>query len=388
MFWKLQENVISEKDLDLLVSFIRETKRFTQYSKVKEFEEAFANWQGCKYSVFVNSGSSANLILVSAIKELYDWRDKDEIIVPAVTWPTTITPVMQLGLKPVFVDTNLSDLSFDYDQLASRITGRTRGIFVAHLLGFPADFQRLREIVGERDIKIIEDSCESQGAMYRNTAIKVGNFGLGSTFSFYWGHHMTTVEGGMLCTNDNELYKLFLLKRSHGLARELPSEYHPDLKAKFPDIDFNFLFLTDGFNFRNTEFSAVLGLSQLNQIDQFISTRNRNYQRFVTICKRYPEELLVLEVEGSSAFVLPFLFRNQERKVAFQNVIHDADIESRPLISGNLLHQPFLRQYYVPSLYRNADFLHTNAFYIGNNQFVDDKRLITLKELMVEFFCH
>ena len=385
MLWKLQENVISDSDLDLLVSFIRETKRFTQFTKVREFEEAFAAWQGCKYCVFVNSGSSANLILVSAVKELRGWEDGDEVIVPAVTWPTTITPVMQLDLKPVFVDANLTDLSFDYDQLEQKITSRTRGIFVAHLLGFPANINRIKDIVAGRDIEILEDCCESQGANING--VNVGNLGLGGTFSFYWGHHMTTVEGGMLCTDDEELYKLFLLKRSHGLARELPTEYHPALKEKYADIDFKFLFLTDGFNFRSTEFSAVLGVAQLSRIDEFIRTRNHNYECFVTLCRRYPDELIVLEKEGISSFTLPFLFHRKVRKRAFQNLVGSARIESRALISGNLLRQPFLRQYYDPGRYPHADFLHTNAFYIGNNQFVDGARLDVLDELMEEFFC-
>jgi len=384
MFWKLQENVINEKDLDLLVTFIRQTRRFTQYSKVKEFEEAFANWQGCKYSVFVNSGSSANLILVNAAKELYGWQDKDEIIVPAVTWPTTVTPVIQSGLVPVFIDVNLKDLSFDYDQLESKISSRTRGIFVTHLLGFPADIQKLKKIVSGHAILIFEDACESQGAT-RN-GVKVGNLSMAGTFSFYWGHHMTTVEGGMLCTDDEALYKLFVLKRSHGLARELPSRYHEEIKAQYSDIDFDFLFLTDGFNFRNTEFNAVLGLAQLNHIDEYIHIRNGNYERFLAMCMRYPDELIVLEGEGISSFTLPFLFRRKERKQAFQELIRTAGIESRPLISGNLLHQPFLKQYYVPSLYPNADFLHTNAFYIGNNQFVNDQRLDVLESVMDSFF--
>jgi len=143
MFWRLQENVISEADLVGLVDFIQHTKRFTQFNKVKEFEAAFSRWQGCRYSVFVNSGSSANLLLVNALKELKGWREGDEILVPAVTWPTTVTPVMQCGLKPVFVDASLTDLGLDVDQVARKISPRTRGIFVAHLLGFPADIKRL-----------------------------------------------------------------------------------------------------------------------------------------------------------------------------------------------------------------------------------------------------
>lgn len=384
MYWKLQENAISENDLNVLVSFIRQTKRFTQFTKVREFEEAFSKWQNCRYCVYVNSGSSANLILISALKELRKWENGDEIIVPAVTWPTTITPVIQCGLTPVFVDINLEDLSFDYDQLAKKITPRTKGIFVAHLLGFPSNIGRLKETIGNRKIDILEDTCESQGAYIGET--KVGNLGTASSFSFYWGHHMTTVEGGMMCTNEEELYKLFLLKRSHGLARELPEKYHDEIKAQFPDIDFNFLFLTDGFNFRNTEFNAVLGLMQLGHIDKYIQIRNRNYQRFLKICKRYPKDLITLEIKGGSSFVLPFIFHDLQRKNLFQDLIRSANIESRPLISGNLLRQPFLYQYYDPEAYKKADFIHTNAFYIGNNQFVNDERINVLEDLMEEFF--
>lgn len=386
MFWKLQENVISDADLDELIGFIRKTTRFTQFEKVREFERAYGSWQGSRYCVYVNSGSSANLLLINAAKELYGWQDGDEVIVPAVTWPTTVTPVMQSGLAPVFVDANLSDLSLDYAKLESKITDRTRAIFLAHLLGFPADIPRIRKLVGERDIAILEDCCESQGATIGGA--KVGNLGLAGTFSFYWGHHMTSVEGGMICTANEDLYKLLVLKRSHGLARELPVEYHAAIKADNPDIDFNFLFLTDGMNFRNTEFNAVLGLRQLQRLDEFIRIRNENYGRFAAICRTYSQDLIVLESPGVSSFVLPFLFRDRSRKQAFQALIRDAGIESRPLISGNLLRQPFLRSYYVPTEYPNADLLHENAFYIGNNQFVDRGRMEVLEGLIQEFFGH
>lgn len=384
MFWKLQENVINDSDINLLVSFIKQTKRFTQFTRVAEFEAAFAKWQGCRHCVFVNSGSSANLVLINAAKEYFGWANGDEVIVPAVTWPTTVTPVLQCGLTPVFVDANLSDLSLDYDKVASRMSSKTRAIFVAHLLGFPANIARLQKIISDRDIIILEDCCESLGARLNGT--RVGNLGVAGTFSFYWGHHITTVEGGMLSTNNEELYKLFLLKRSHGLARELPLENHAQLKAVHKDIDFNFLFLTDGLNVRNTEFAAVLGIAQLAHLDNFIGQRNKNYQSFIEICKKYQDELITLEVPGLSSFVLPFIFRSRERKEAFQTIIRDKGIESRPLISGNLLRQPFLINYYDPSDYPNADFLHTNAFYIGNNQFVDENRLDILASLMSDFF--
>ena len=195
----------------LFRSFIRTTKRFTQHDKVREFEAAYSSWLGCRHSVFVNSGSSANLLIIYACAERFGWKPGDEVIVPALTWPTTVTPVIQAGLKPVFVDANLDDLAMDYDQLASRITDRTRAIFLVHILGFPADVERVRSIIGDRKIALLEDTCETQGGTIG--ASRVGTFGLASSFSFYWGHHMTTVEGGMICTNDEDLYKLLVLKR-------------------------------------------------------------------------------------------------------------------------------------------------------------------------------
>lgn len=382
--WRLQENVISDDDLERLVDFIRTTKRFTQFTKVREFEEAFAAWQGCKYCVMVNSGSSANLVAVAAAKELHGWAHGAEVLVPAVTWPTTVTPVMQLGLKPVFVDVNLRDLSFDYEALESSITSRSVAIFVPHLLGFPADVRRLTGICRKHDLVLLEDCCESQGAIANG--MKVGRHGLAGTFSFYWGHHMTTVEGGMVCTDDDRMYELSVLKRSHGLARELPPDMHAAYEAAHRDVPFDFLFLTDGFNVRNTEFNAVLGLAQLARLDEFIRIRNRNYARFLEVCAPFEHDVVLMQGSGISSFVLPFIFRDGRMKVEFQKAIAKAGIESRPLISGNLLRQPFLGAFGRPADFPNAEFLHEKAFYIGNNQFVGEERLALLQGLMSRFF--
>jgi len=384
MFWRLQENVINETDIKILIDFIQHTKRFTQFEKVREFEKEFSRWLGTEYCVYVNSGSSANLLLIAALKELHQWKLNDEIIVPAVTWVTNVSPVMQCGLNPVFVDINLEDLSFDYTKLEAAITPKTKAIFVTHLIGLPADINRIKDIIGNRDILILEDCCESHGAMVGN--IKIGNFGIGSTFSFYWGHHITTVEGGAVCTNDEDLYKLLVLKRSHGLARELPVCYHKEIRATHPDINFDFLFLTDGYNVRNTEFNAVLGLNQLKKIDKFIQIRNDNNKRFLEICEPYEEDLILFRNQGISSFVLPFLFRHEDRMEDFLNIFAVNGIESRPIVSGNLLRQPFLKQYYNSIDFPNADLLHSNGCYIGNNQFVDNMRLNQLEQIMEEYF--
>ncbi|MDO8574164.1 MAG: DegT/DnrJ/EryC1/StrS aminotransferase family protein [bacterium] len=384
MYWKLQENILEEKDIDILVDFIKTTKRFTQFNRVKEFEEAWSKWQDCQYSVFVNSGSSANLIIINLMKEKENWKDGDEIIVPAVTWVTNIAPVFQFGLKPVFVDVNLEDLSFDYDKLNEKITDRTRAIFITHLIGIPADINRIKEIIGSRNIKILEDCCESHGAEINSK--KVGNFGDLSSFSFYWGHHMTTVEGGMVCTNDKEIYKQALLKRSHGLARELPLEFHDYYRNKYPDIDFSFLFLTDGFNFRNTELHAVLGTAQIEHLDKYNQIRKDNYQKFLKIIEPFRNHLYHINKEGSSPFCLPFLLRDANLKGQLQKKLTDSGIESRPIISGNLLRQPFLKGYGDSADFKNAEVVHQNGFYIGNNQFVDESRLGVLKDILVSFF--
>jgi len=384
MFWKLQENILTDQDIGLIVEFVSTTKRFTQFEKVIQFEKEFSAWQRCEHSVYVNSGSSANFLLINALKELRKWNVGDEIIVPVVTWPTTITPILQMGLKPVFVDINLDDLSFDYNKLAESITSKTRGIFVVHLLGFSANIDKIKEITAGKDIILIEDCCESQGAELNGN--KVGNLTTAGTFSFYWGHHMTTIEGGMICTNDSELFKLLLLKRSHGLARELPSESHNFYKRKYKEIDFNFLFLTDGFNFRNTELHAVIGIAQLKKIDEYIKIRNSNYQKFIELCVKYNDSIIIINGNGISSFTLPFIFKECDKKLAFEKIIQKHGIESRPIISGNLLRQPFLKKYYNKGQFKNADFIHSNAFYIGNNQFVNEERIDYLEKLMSEYF--
>ncbi len=377
--WKLQEDALSDADLDALVALIRSKERFTQGPRVLEFERQYAKWIGCPYCVMVNSGSSANLLLVNAAKNLCGWKAEDEILVPAVTWPTTVTPVIQCGLKPVFVDVNLTDLSFDYEKLEKSITGRTRGIFVAHLIGLPANMQLIMRMAKNFGITVLEDCCEAQGAECSGQT--VGSFGLGGTFSFYWGHHMTTIEGGMITTNNEELFHLLRLKRSHGLARELPPHVYHRVALTNPDIDPTFLFLTDGMNFRSTELNAVLGISQLARLNRFIRIRNNNFWKFDRMCWPF-DDLLPVWKPGASSFALPFIFHDRNRMLSFRKVLRDNGIESRPLVSGNLLRQPFLQDYYVTGWFPNADFLHEHAFYIGNHQFVTESRLEKLGGLM------
>jgi CDP-6-deoxy-D-xylo-4-hexulose-3-dehydrase len=382
--WKLQENILESKDKDHLVEFIQSTDRFTQFEKVKLFEGAWSEWQKCQYSTYVNSGSSADLIMLDAVKEFYKFEDNAEVIVPAVTWTTNITSVIQAKLKPVFVDINLTDLSFDYVQLENAITINTRIILITHLIGIPADMKKIKAIADKHKLILLEDCCESHGATY--DGVKVGNFGVASTFSFYWGHHLTTVEGGMICSSNDDLNDLFILKRSHGLARELPPSKHQKYKDKYPDINFNFLFLTHGYNFRNTELHAVLGIQQLTHLDRYIKTRNENHEKYIEIIQSIKDMLYVIDHSGISSFCLPFIFREEKNKVSLQKAFAKNNVELRPIISGNLLKQPCFSRYGKAKNFKNAEIVHTNGFYIGNNQFVNKERLDLLKEILLECF--
>tara|TARA_B100000787_G_scaffold111821_1_gene83205 strand:+ start:2349 stop:3503 length:1155 start_codon:yes stop_codon:yes gene_type:complete len=383
MYWPLQENFLDKKSINSLCNFIKKNKRLTQSKKVKEFENKFSKWNGSKYSVLVNSGSSANLIIVESCKEIYKWKNNDEIIVPSVTWPTTITPVIQAGLKPIFVDVNLKDFSFDYSKLKKVITKKTRAIFVAHLVGFPSDIKKIKEIIGKRKIILLEDCCESQGAIIKDK--KVGNFGIGGSFSFYWGHHMSTVEGGMITTNDRKFYTTCLLKRSHGLARELPEKEQQYYKKKYSKNDFKFLFLSSGYNLRSTEINAFLGIIMLKKINQWIKIRNQNFKYFINILNKFKGEFLTSYDKGMSSFVLPFLMTNKKRKIQLEKYLNKNGIETRPFIAGNLLRQPFLKNY-KKKAFKNSDFIGFNAFYIGNNQFLNKARINRLYKLLKNFY--
>ena len=294
MKWKLMEDAITFSDRLKLAAFSLTADQFTNGKKVRELEKVWSEWVECENSLFVSSGSTANFLLVAAVKELYNLKDGDKVLLPACTWMTNVAPIIQLGLKPIFCDIQLQDFSFDSTQL-SHVAKKHKDIkliFVTHLLGF-SSLTRNNGILQNLfpDALIIDDVCESHGC--RNSGFsKVGSFrdslkskSLGATFSTYFGHHLTSIEGGFVSTNNTELYNLMKLKRSHGLARE--STKFNSYAAMYPDIDKQFLFITDGYNFRNTELNAVLGLSQLEKLDKSIDIRNKNFFEFTNLLSSY-----------------------------------------------------------------------------------------------------
>jgi len=383
--WKLQENALTKSDLVKLTKYILKTKKLTQGKEVIKFEKQFSKWNKSKYSIFVNSGSSANLLIVSAAKELFKWKSSAEIIVPSLTWPTTVNPVIQSGLKPIFLDTNFYDLSINYEELKKKINKNTKAIFLAHILGFPSNIKKIKEIINGRNIIILEDCCESIGAKIGKK--KVGNFGLGSSFSFYWGHHMTTIEGGMICTNNLKFYNLCKMKRSHGFARDLDKKYHQKIKKQYSNIDFNYLFLTDGFNLRSTNLNAFLGINQLKKLNDFIRIRNKNFKNYINCINKYKNNFNIIKyqnLKSISSFALPFIFKEKLYLKKFKKLLIENKIEFRSLITGDLTKQPYLDKYNKKNL--NAEIIHKKGIYIGNNQFVNKKNFLVLEKILVKTF--
>jgi CDP-4-dehydro-6-deoxyglucose reductase, E1 len=381
MYWSLMEDTITFSDRLKMASFLLTSSRLTNGPKVREFEKKWSEWLGVKHSLYVSSGSTANSLLISAVKEYYGLKDGDKVLVPATTWMTNVAPVIQAGLQPIFCDINLGNFSFDISELKYIATKHPdiKAVFITHLIGLSSDVEKIREIFP--DALILEDVCESHGVEGPDGK-KRGSNSVGSTFSFYFGHHITTVEGGMVCTNDSELYDLMRLKRSHGMARE--SEFcFPQYVSQNPDIDPSFLFITDGYNFRNHEVCAVLGLSQLKKLNKNIAIRRRNYKRFHTNLVHIPGFRLPHYHEGNSSFSFPIISYNDNIDL-IKIALKDAEIEYRPVISGNLLRHPAFRKYKLCTERErpNVEILHNNGLYVGNSQFVTTRKIDKLIEIL------
>lgn len=380
--WPLMKNNITIRDRLSMAKFCLLSNRFTNGSKVRQFEEEWSEWLGSDYSLYVSSGSTANYLLLSAIKELYELSDGDKVLVPSCTWVTNIGPVIQLGFQPIFCDINLENFSFCEDDLEyiSKMHPDIKLIFTTHLIGYSANTEKCRRLFP--GAIIIDDICESHGCKAPDGS-KRGSNSLGATFSFYFGHHMTTIEGGMISTNSYELYDLMRMKRSHGLARE--SENFDMYAMKYKDISKQFLFVTDGYNFRNHEICAVLGLKQLKRLDSYIKTRNINFLNFIDLLSKYDEYFYIPHINSQcSNFCFPLITKNKDIAQRLRHEFDNNGIDHRPIISGNLLRQPFLSGYTITTNKEklNVDLIHDNGIYLGNNQFVGSKELNLLSKIL------
>ena len=382
--WPLMSNNLSRDDLNSVIKLLeQDDPKLTNGPAVKEFEVAWSKWLGVKYSVMLNSGASANDLTMLALKET---KGMGEVIVPALTWVSDISSVIHAGHKPVFVDISPKTFGMNADLILKSITLKTKAVFLTHVLGFNALSDRLLLELKERDILLIEDVCESHGAEHNSQ--KVGTFGWASNFSFYYAHHMTTIEGGMISTNDLNLYEMLRIMRSHGMVREASlDKTRKFYSQKYPDLNPDFIFLYPSHNMRPTEINATLGLSQLKRLDNNISVRKANFYKFL---KSIEGSIFRtdFDAEGNSnyAFTLVMKEPNFTVRDEIENILKIKGIEYRRGLAGggNQLRQPYLRSLHgtpSPDSLPNVDFIHNFSWYIGNYPNIDNGIFVELKEL-------
>lgn len=361
---KLVKDTIDNNDINALIEWLRTNPKLTKGELTLKFEENWSKWLNCKYSVFVNSGSSANLASIYSLM-LSGKLKNNKIIVPAVSWVTTVTPAIQLGLTPIMCDCDVDNLGLDINHLKKLIEfEKPSMIILVHVLGFPNHMLEIVNLCKENDIYLIEDTCEGLGSKYGEN--KLGTFGDLSTFSFYFGHHMSTIEGGMISTNNEELYHILLSIRSHGWDRDLPVSKQKELRTKYDVDDFKSLytFYYPGFNIRATDLQAFIGLNQLSKLDMMIENRNVNYLKYKEGIKNDFWNINPNIESYISNFSFPIITKNIKN---LSNSLILNDIECRPLICGSINEHPFWYERYGKSVLPNSKLVHDYGIYIPNN---------------------
>jgi CDP-6-deoxy-D-xylo-4-hexulose-3-dehydrase len=362
----------------------------TMGSKVREFESEFAAMIGSRHAIMVNSGSSANLLGLSVLAQIAlkdGLRPGDEVIVPAVTWATSIAPILQIGCVPVLVDIDKDTLNMSADSIAEATGDRTRGVMPVHLLGNPVDMEPLMKAADERGLWVIEDTCESLGTEIAGR--KVGSFGHFGTFSFYFSHHITTIEGGMLVTDDDHLAELARSLRAHGWSRDMSSR--EQLEAANPTIDPHFLFVNVGYNLRPMETQAAFGLVQLRRLEEFNTARRRNARVLAEALHPYGDQLrFVNEQAGgrSTWFGFSVIARDAETRNRLSEHLESRNIATRPIVAGNLALQPAFRDnpHRVVGSLENATRVGECGLFIGNHPNLTEGQLDHIVKAFRDFF--
>ncbi|MDI1254743.1 MAG: DegT/DnrJ/EryC1/StrS family aminotransferase [Flavobacterium sp.] len=368
--YPLASSTWDEKELQAIQSVI-DKDIYTMGEGVKQFEEDFAKFLNTKYCVMVNSGSSANLLAVAAL--FYTKHPKlkrgDEVIVPAVSWSTTYYPLYQYGLKLKFVDIDINTLNFDLEQLEKAVSPETKMILAVNLLGNPNDFDAINKIIGDRDIILMEDNCESMGAEYKGK--QAGTFGLVGTYSSFYSHHIATMEGGLISTDDEEIYHILLSIRAHGWTRHLPKENKVSNKSD-DWFEESFRFVLPGFNVRPVEMSGAIGVEQVKKLPGFIEQRRENADYFVSLFKDHKDFIIQKNTDNSSWFGFSFIIKpesNRDRKEIVK-LLFDNGIDCRPIVTGDFTKNEVLKyfDYEIFGEMKNAQYLDKKGFFVGNHQ--------------------
>ena len=356
---------------------------FSMGKEVSEFEKIFAEFIGSKYAVMVNSGSSANLLMVAALfyKSSGNLKPGDEVIVPAVSWSTTYYPLHQYGLRLKFVDIDLKTLNYDLKKLETSINRKTKAIIVVNLLGNPNEFTKIKGLVEDSDILLLEDNCESLGAKYKDKY--AGTFGICGSFSTFFSHHISTMEGGLVVTDDEEIHHILLSLRSHGWTRHLPKINKVTGTKSENHFDESFKFVLPGYNLRPLELSGAIGKVQISKLPDFIDARRRNAELFVSLFEDHPYLSIQKEVGLSSWFGFSFIVKKNS-SITRQLVLNKLDkigVEYRPIVTGNFARQPVIKYLNcdVSQELTNADYLDRNGFFIGNHHYDISEQLQLLR---------
>lgn len=360
---------------------------FTMGERVARFEREFAQWVGSRHAVMVSSGSAANLVMVAALcyrRDGYRLQRGDEVIVPAVSWSTTYYPLYQYGLKLKFVDIDRDTLNYDLDQLAAAVSDRTKLIMTVNLLGNANDFAAIERIVAGRDITLIEDNCESMGALYDGR--QTGTFGVMGTYSSFFSHHISTMEGGLVVTDDEELYHLLLCLRAHGWTRNLPKFNRVCGEKSDDPFRESFRFVLPGYNVRPLELSGALGSEQLKKLPAMIETRRANAEAFLSVIRDYPHLQPQREIGQSSWFGFSMVIQpgapfDRDALVA---ALVARGIECRPIVAGNFAKNEVVSwfDHEIHGELVNADWIDSHGLFVGNHHYPLDAQLGLLRQAL------
>lgn len=375
------------EEIDAINSVVKSGK-YSMGERVLAFEAEFAKKMGTKYSVMVNSGSSANLILASGCRYLGTPKllPGDEVIVPAVSWSTTYYPLTQVGAVLTFVDIDPNTLNMDVNKVINAITPRTKAILVVNLLGNPADWVSLKKIADEYNLLLLEDNCESLGATLNGK--QLGTFGLGGTYSSFFSHHISTMEGGLIATDDEELYQVMKSLRAHGWTRDLPEKNFVHNKTGNPWDDL-FRFVLPGYNVRPLEMEAAIGSVQLRKLNGFISARRKNALLFQQAMKETGSFRIQSENGESSWFGFSLILQGKlkGKRADLVEALNKAEIDSRPIVTGNFTRNPVIEHLpHTPLVpLPAADDIHENGLFVGNHHYDLSKELDLLVETLTKF---
>lgn len=377
---RLHEPTFSAEEINAAIEPLLST-HVTMGKEVRTFEEQYAKFFDYKYGVMSNSGSSANLLAIAALSSLnfeHRFNPGDEVIVPALSWSTSVFPLIQYGLRPVFVDCDINTLNINIEELEQSINEKTKGIMLVHVYGNPVKMDAVMEIVNKHNLLLIEDTCESMGATYNNKPL--GSFGKIGTFSFYFSHHITTLEGGISVTNDLELTETMRIIRAHGWSRE--ADGHKKYTEAYPDIDPRFIFVNLGYNLRPTEVQAKIGQVQLKKLNDFVEKRRKNHSYYREKLGQY-EDIFTFqeETKGGAASWFGFnVILKENCPFSLSDIteyLKQNNIESRPIIAGNIAKHPVMQRYSykASSNLENANYVMNNGFSLGCHQHVGQQAI-------------